>query len=206
MKWNEVPIHMMPTITCAQRKARLIQSAMIGSMAIPSANPLVPGTRSIYQSRLWLPTPLPVILRKIIFKESATMPDTEDLAIFVRVVDLGSLSAAGRDRRLSAAVVSNRIARLEKTVGTRLLNRTTRHVSLTEDGSRYYEHCVIILNELEQAESALDAITSEPRGPIKVTVPSVFGRLHIAPHLPQFVERHPQMQVRPHITHTLLAR
>ena len=65
--------------------------------------------------------------------------------------------------RLSAAVVSNRIARLEKNVGTRLLNRTTRHVSLTEDGSRYYEHCVVILNELEQAESAIDATTSEPR-------------------------------------------
>ncbi|HXD02395.1 MAG TPA: LysR family transcriptional regulator, partial [Novosphingobium sp.] len=132
------------------------------------------------------------------------MPDTEDLAIFVRVVELGSLSAAGRDMRLSAAVVSNRIARLEKNVGTRLLNRTTRHVSLTEDGSHYYEHCVAILNELEQAESALDAITAEPRGPIKVTVPSVFGRLHIAPHIPQFIERHPQMQVRLHLTDMLV--
>jgi DNA-binding transcriptional LysR family regulator len=132
------------------------------------------------------------------------MPDTEDLAIFVRVVELGSLSAAGRDMRLSAAVVSNRIARLEKDVGTRLLNRTTRHVSLTEDGSRYYEHCVVILNELEQAESALDAITAEPRGPIKVTVPTVFGRLHIAPHIPQFVEKHPQMQVRLHLTDMLV--
>ena len=132
------------------------------------------------------------------------MPDTEDLAIFVRVVELGSLSAAGRDMRLSAAVVSNRIARLEKDVGTRLLNRTTRHVSLTEDGSRYYEHCVVILNELEQAESALDAITAEPRGPIKVTVPTVFGRLHIAPHIPLFLEKHPQMQVRLHLTDMLV--
>lgn len=132
------------------------------------------------------------------------MPDTEDLAIFVRVVELGSLSAAGRDMRLSAAVVSNRIARLEKNVGTRLLNRTTRHVSLTEDGSRYYEHCVVILNELEQAEGALDAITAEPRGPIKVTMPSVFGRLHVAPHVPRFLEKHPQMQVRLHLTDSLV--
>jgi DNA-binding transcriptional LysR family regulator len=122
----------------------------------------------------------------------------------VRVVELGSLSAAGRDMRLSAAVVSNRIARLEKDVGTRLLNRTTRHVSLTEDGARYYEHCVVILNELEQAESALDAITAEPRGPIKVTMPSVFGRLHVAPHVPRFLEKHPQMQVRLHLTDTLV--
>jgi len=132
------------------------------------------------------------------------MPDTEDLAIFVRVVELGSLSAAGRDMRLSAAVVSNRIARLEKDVGTRLLNRTTRHVSLTEDGSRYYEHCVVILNELEQAEGALDAITAEPRGPIKVTMPSAFGRLHVAPHVPRFLEKHPQMQVRLHLTDSLV--
>src|SRR4030095_9502811 len=101
-KWNEVPIHMMPTITCAQRRARLIQSATIGSMAL---FPRDVG-RQIYQIRPWLPTPLPVILLKIIFKKSATMPDTEDLAIFVRVVELGSLSAAGRDMRLSAGGVS----------------------------------------------------------------------------------------------------
>jgi DNA-binding transcriptional LysR family regulator len=132
------------------------------------------------------------------------MPDTEDFAIFVRVVELGSLSAAGRDMRLSAAVVSNRIARLEKDVGTRLLNRTTRHVSLTEEGSSYYDHCVVILNELEQAESAITSVNAEPRGPIKVTAPTVFGRLHVAPHVPRFLERHPQMQVRLHLTDALV--
>jgi DNA-binding transcriptional LysR family regulator len=132
------------------------------------------------------------------------MPDTEDFAIFVRVVELGSLSAAGRDMRLSAAVVSNRIARLEKDVGTRLLNRTTRHVSLTEEGSSYYDHCVVILSELEQAESAITSVNAEPRGPIKVTAPTVFGRLHVAPHVPRFLERHPQMQVRLHLTDALV--
>jgi len=132
------------------------------------------------------------------------MPDTEDFAIFVRVVELGSLSAAGRDMRLSAAVVSNRIARLERDVGTRLLNRTTRHVSLTEEGSSYYDHCVVILNELEQAESAITSVNAEPRGPIKITAPTVFGRLHVAPHVPRFLERHPQMQVRLHLTDALV--
>jgi DNA-binding transcriptional LysR family regulator len=131
------------------------------------------------------------------------MPDTQDFAIFVRVVELGSLSAAGRDMRLSAAVVSNRIARLEKDVGTRLLNRTTRRVNLTEEGARYYDHCVVILNELEQAETAITSATAEPRGPIKVTAPTVFGRLHVAPHVPRFLERHPQMQVRLHLTDAL---
>ena len=131
------------------------------------------------------------------------MPDTQDFAIFVRVVELGSLSAAGRDMRLSAAVISNRIARLEKDVGTRLLNRTTRRVSLTEEGARYYDHCVVILNELEQAESAITSANAEPRGPIRVTAPTVFGRLHVAPHVPRFLERHPQMQVRLHLTDAL---
>ena len=126
----------------------------------------------IYRTRLFPPTELPAILLIIFFKIYATipklaMPDTQDFAIFVRVVELGSLSAAGRDMRLSAAVVSNRIARLEKDVGTRLLNRTTRRVSLTEEGSRYYEHCVVILNELEQAESAITSATASttPRRP-----------------------------------------
>ena len=132
------------------------------------------------------------------------MPDTQDFAIFVRVVELGSLSAAGRDMRLSAAVISNRIARLEKDVGIRLLNRTTRRVNLTEEGSRYYDHCVVILNELEQAESAITSATSEPRGPIKVSAPAVFGRLHVAPHVPRFLERYPQMQVRLHLTDALV--
>jgi len=62
------------------------------------------------------------------------MPDTEDIAIFVRVVELGSLTAAGRDMRMSVAVVSNRIARLEARMGTRLLNRTTRRVQPTQEG------------------------------------------------------------------------
>ena len=63
------------------------------------------------------------------------MPDTDDMAIFVRIIELGSLSAAGRDMRLSPAVVSNRVARLEGSLGVRLLNRTTRRVSPTEEGA-----------------------------------------------------------------------
>jgi DNA-binding transcriptional LysR family regulator len=81
--------------------------------------------------------------------------DTDDMAIFVRIIELGSLSAAGRDMRLSPAVVSNRVARLEGSLGVRLLNRTTRRVSPTEEGATFYEHCLSILNELEQAESVI---------------------------------------------------
>lgn len=132
------------------------------------------------------------------------VPDTEDMAIFVRIVELGSLSAAGRDMRMSAAVVSNRVARLERDMGTRLLNRTTRQVSLTGEGAVFYEHCAAILNELEHAESAISSTRADPRGPIKVTAPNSFGRLHIAPHVPSFLARHPQMSVRLHLTDRLV--
>ncbi len=132
------------------------------------------------------------------------LPDTQDLAIFVRIVELGSLSAAGRDMRMSAAVISNRVARLEREMGARLLNRTTRQVSLTGEGAGFYEHCLAILNELEQAESAISSTNADPRGPIKVTAAHLFGRLHIAPHVPTFLERHPHMSVRLHLSDRLV--
>src|SRR5262249_30154754 len=115
-----------------------------------------------------------------------------------------SLTAAGRDMRMSPAVVSNRIARLESRLGVRLLNRTTRRVDPTQEGTLFYEHSVTILNELEQAESRISERIADPRGPIKVTAPTAFGRLHIAPHIPAFLERYPHMQVRLHLTDHLV--
>ena len=132
------------------------------------------------------------------------MPNTDDMAIFARVVERGSLTAAGRDMRMSTAVISNRIAGLEANLGVRLLNRTTHRVDPTRQGTRFYEHCLIILSELEQAENAICDDTMEPRGPIKVTAPAVFGRLHVAPHVPTFLARYPQMQVRLRLTDHLL--
>ncbi len=128
------------------------------------------------------------------------MPDTEDIAIFVRVVELGSLTAAGRDMRLSVAVVSNRIARLESRLGARLLNRTTRRVQPTPEGALFYEHSIVILNELEQAESVISERTDDPRGPIRVTVPAVFGRMHVAPYVPAFLQRYPNIHLRLHLS------
>ena len=132
------------------------------------------------------------------------MPNTDDMAIFARVVERGSLTAAGRDMRMSTTVISNRIARLEANLGVRLLNRTTHRVDPTRQGTRFYEHCLIILAELEQAENAICDDTVEPRGPIKVTAPAVFWRLHVAPHVPTFLTRYPQMQVRLRLTDHLL--
>jgi DNA-binding transcriptional LysR family regulator len=122
--------------------------------------------------------------------------DTDDMAIFARVVELGSLSAAGRSLRMSPALVSNRIARLESQLGVRLLNRTTRRVDCTAEGSGFYEHCRAILAQLEQARSELAERTTKPAGPLKVTVPVAFGRRYIAPHIPAFLDRYPDIQVR----------
>lgn len=131
------------------------------------------------------------------------MTDVSDWAVFVRVADLKSLSAAGRDLRLSPAVISNRVAKLEKQLGVRLLNRTTRRVNLTEEGQIFYEHSMRILHEIELIETTIGPRSGKPRGPITVTAPCGFGRLHVAPFMPRFVELYPDVQVRLHLTDRL---
>ena len=91
----------------------------------------------------------------------------ENMQVFVRVVELGSLSAAGRHLRLSPAVVSHRLQQLENHLGARLLNRTTRQVQPTEQGAAYYDACQEVLTALEQAES----VTSRPKS--SLAMPSV---------------------------------
>ncbi len=125
------------------------------------------------------------------------------MAVFVRVVELADLSAAGRHLRLSAAVVSNRIARLEQRLGVRLLSRITRRVNTTPEGAIYYEHCVRILTDIERAESAVAARRDLPRGPLRVTSPTAFGRQRVAPHVAAFLEKHPEIQFRLHLSDRL---
>ena len=120
--------------------------------------------------------------------------NSEDLNLFVRVAELGSLSAAGRDLRLSPAVVSSRIQRLESQLGLRLLNRTTRQVNVTPDGETFYEHCLEILKTIESAQDAVSARRNKPAGSLKVSAPTAFSRLHVAPHIPKFLARFPEIQ------------
>ncbi|MCC9620898.1 LysR family transcriptional regulator [Thalassospira sp. MA62] len=132
------------------------------------------------------------------------MSDFEDIQIFVRVAELGNLSAAGRELRHSAAVVSNRIARLEERLGVRLLNRTTRRVNLTTEGDVYYRHCIRILTEMQEAENAIANQKNTTRGPVTLTCPVAFGNMYVAPLIPKFVEQHPDVQVRLHLSDRLL--
>lgn len=121
---------------------------------------------------------------------------TEDFVLFVRSAELGSLSAAGRDLRLTPAVVSSRIGRLEAQLGVRLFNRTTRRVSLTPDGETFFEHCLRILREVDAAEDAVSARRRTPSGSLKVTAPVAFAKRHVAPHVPDFLARYPDLQLQ----------
>ena len=123
------------------------------------------------------------------------MEDLERMAIFARVVEDKSFSAAARRLGLSKSLVSKQISQLERSVGARLLNRTTRALSLTEAGAVFYEHCSRIVEELEEARLAVARLHSEPRGLLRISAPVAFGRLHIATALPEFLAAHPDDSV-----------
>jgi DNA-binding transcriptional LysR family regulator len=128
----------------------------------------------------------------------------ENMQVFVRVVDQGSLSAAGRQLRLSPAVVSHRLQQLENHLGVRLLNRTTRQVQPTEQGAAYYEACQEVLAALAHAESVVADGGGTPRGNLRVTAPLGLGRRILAPLVPRFIACYPQLDVRLRLSDHLL--
>ena len=128
------------------------------------------------------------------------MNNLGDLEIFARVVTAGSMSAAGRELGLSPAVVSKRLRRLEDRLGTRLLQRTTRQISLTEAGQGFYERVVAILAGIEEAEAFVSRRSALARGVLKVSAPTSFGRMHIVPHINAFTSL---IHNHPHRSHLL---
>lgn len=123
------------------------------------------------------------------------MSTLSDMEIFARVVTAGSLSAAGRELDLSPAVVSKRLKRLEDRLGTRLLQRTTRQIALTEAGRGFHDRVVQILASIDEAESFVSRRSDVARGTLKVSAPTTFGRLHIAPYLGSFLAANPGLSV-----------
>jgi DNA-binding transcriptional LysR family regulator len=117
------------------------------------------------------------------------------MTAFVAVCETQSLTAAARRLGLSPSVMSRQIAALEARLGTRLFQRTTRQISLTEAGARYLERTRRILGDLDEAERAAQSDRAEPSGRLSVTAPLIFGRLHVAPLLARFVQRHPKVSV-----------
>jgi DNA-binding transcriptional LysR family regulator len=115
---------------------------------------------------------------------------------FLAVAGAGSLSAAGRRLGLPVATVSRRITALEAHVGARLVSRTTRRMALTDAGARYREACARVLTELEAADREVAGARDELAGPLVVTAPVMFGRLHVVPIVAEFLREHPRVDVR----------
>lgn len=114
---------------------------------------------------------------------------------FIKVVDTRSFTAAAERLNLSKSVVSRRIAELENRLGARLLNRTTRKLSLTEVGQAYYERCTRILTDLEEAEQAVADLHAAPRGRLRVNAPVSFGMQHLAPAIAEFLARYTSIEI-----------
>ncbi|MFO1205033.1 MAG: LysR family transcriptional regulator [Burkholderiales bacterium] len=117
------------------------------------------------------------------------------MQVFVQVVDAGSFTRAADVLRLPKASVTTLLQGLEAHLRTKLLNRTTRRVSVTADGAAYYERCVRILAEVEETESALTRTRTAPHGRLRVDVPASFGRRLLVPALPEFFERYPEIRL-----------
>ena len=122
------------------------------------------------------------------------------LTVFARVVEQGGFTAAAKKLGLSPSAVTKTIARLEDELDTQLFTRTTRRLRTTDDGQGFYERCVQILAELEDAEVTLTRGSAVPRGRIRAVVPLSFGRVTLMPELPAFFERYPEISLELHFS------
>lgn len=122
------------------------------------------------------------------------------IEVFVCTADAGSFTAAAERLSLTNSAVGKAVSRLEARLNTRLFERTTRRLSLTDAGAAFYRTCVRVLDELQIAEQVLAADELEPSGRIRVDIPATFGRMRVMPLLLAFIDRHPA--VRPHISFT----
>jgi LysR family transcriptional regulator, regulator for bpeEF and oprC len=123
------------------------------------------------------------------------MQDLRTLAIFVKVAERRSFVRAAADLGITQSGVSNAINRLEDQLGVRLLARTTRHVSLTDDGAAFFERCRQVLADLEEAELVLKQTRLEPTGRLRIDMPVSFGRIKVVPLLGAFQAQYPALQL-----------
>ena len=118
-----------------------------------------------------------------------------DLSLFLRVLDLGSISAAARSLDLSVAVASQRLKRLERDLGVRLLHRTTRQLHATPEGAALAAQGRVLVEDLEALTGGLRQAATEVAGTLRVTLPASFGRQYISPLLPEFLALHPRLKL-----------
>jgi DNA-binding transcriptional LysR family regulator len=123
------------------------------------------------------------------------MDRLNSMAIFVEVVNQQGFTAAAEKKGLSRAQVSKSVMQLEGHLGTRLLNRTTRRVSLTEAGRIYYDRCVAILSDIEEIEGIASEQTDKPHGTLSLSAPTSFGILHLNEAIPRYIKLYPRMRI-----------
>lgn len=121
--------------------------------------------------------------------------DTLSLRLFLRIADLGAVSAAAHDLSLSPASASARLGKLEETIGFRLFNRTTRAVSLTTDGAAFLPFAALIVETWETGLSTISGRGAEAKGILRITMPGSFGRMHVIPALSEFRRHHPHVSL-----------
>lgn len=122
------------------------------------------------------------------------MDTLTSMRAFLRVVQAGGFSKAAVRLDLSPAMITKHVSGLEERLGVRLLNRTTRQVSLTEAGAAYYEHCVRIVTDLDDVEASVGALARTPRGTLRITAPVDFGEEELAAHITEFMRRQPEVE------------
>src|SRR5258708_32611136 len=122
------------------------------------------------------------------------------MKVFVRVVESGSSSKAEDALRLPGAGVSRTVQALEAALGARLLNRTTRSISITEDGEIYYERCVRVLGEVDDMESVLSRSKLSPKGTVRVSLPALMAKSTIISALPEFFAQYPDIRLELNLT------
>jgi len=117
------------------------------------------------------------------------------MGMYVRVVETGSFSAVARELNTTQPTISKNIAELESWLGAKLLNRSTRKLHLTEVGADYYERCITILQDIEEAEQNVGQLQTQPKGTLRINTVVAFGRLHVIPLLDDFFKRYPDIKI-----------
>ena len=123
------------------------------------------------------------------------MQDLNDMLYFAEVVDRGGFAAAGRILNIPKSTLSRRLSELESRLGVRLLQRTTRRLSLTQAGEIYHRHCIAMREQAEAADEAVARVHDEPRGTVRVSCPVTLAQTTIGPVLPRFLAAHPQVRI-----------